>query len=327
MAQAGAGGGGDVLEALPSQAAVQHGRLAVAQVAALERLDLGKDVTVHQQYVAPAVIVGIQEAAAPAHESRIDAEAVMHRRIVEIPAAAIGVQGRALVGEIGAEDIVMAVAIDIPGRHAHAGERLSMLVKGSAAQDRLVPEGAVALVDVQDRRRAVAGDVDVRPAVAVKVAANGSERVIPSRGADAAGKGCVREAAGAVIAQELIAGERQPAGPAGDWDVAIEAVRVLARLGRPLEIEFEVVGDKKVEVAVPVGVEEGAACAVAAAVGNRQALEPRAGPIAVETVLSPISNEQVGEPVVVHIAHAGALAPAFATQPRALGHVGEAPPP
>ncbi len=65
---------------------------------------------------------------------------------------------------------------------------------------------------------------------------------------------------------EDVAVERQAARPAIDGDSPIEAIRIRSGLRGGVEVEFQIIGDEEVQLAVIVVVDEGAASVVADAV-------------------------------------------------------------
>ncbi len=149
--------------------------------------------------------------------------------------------------------------------HAHAGQRLAVIVERRAAHQSLVHELPVSLIDVEDRRRLVARHIDVGQPVAVEIAGEHAERVIAIGLRDAAFIGDVAKDA-ALVVIENIAIERQSARAAIHGDAAIEAIRIGARLRRGVEIEFQIIGDEEIELAVVVVIDEGAAGVVANAI-------------------------------------------------------------
>jgi hypothetical protein len=142
---------------------------------------------------------------------------------------------------------------------------LTIFVKRGAAKEGFVFDGSVLLVDVEDGGCAVAGDIEVCPAVSVEVSSDNTEGVVATGSGDAGGLGHVGELPRPVVPIEDIAIERKPARPAGGGDVAVVAVRILAGFGRRLEVELEIVGDEQIEIAVAIVIEESAAGVLARA--------------------------------------------------------------
>ena len=125
--------------------------------------------------------------------------------------------------------------------------------------------------------------------------------------------------------------EGQAARSAVDGQPQVPTVSIGAGLGRRVEAELEIVGDKQIETAVAVIVEEGAAGVVAHAILNearfaRHIAKAFAAFVAIEHVLAPVSDEEIGIAVVVVIARADALRPAGASNSHLLGDVAVAAP-
>ena len=80
-------------------------------------------------------------------------------------------------GEVGHEQLGQAVAVDVLGVDPHARLGLALLVEGGARGLGGVLERAVALVEEEEVRVHVVGDVDVDLAVAVEVGRDDAEAV------------------------------------------------------------------------------------------------------------------------------------------------------
>ena len=72
-------------------------------------------------------------------------------------------------GEVGVEDVLVAIVVEVAGIDAHAGRGLPVAIERHACQQALVPERAVLLVDPEEVGQPVVGDVDIAPPVAVEV--------------------------------------------------------------------------------------------------------------------------------------------------------------
>ena len=97
--------------------------------------------------------------------------------------ADVQVERVALVVQIGDEQILVAVTVDVAEIDAHASLGLSHPVDRHAGQQRLVAERArSALVDPELIRVAVVGDVDVEPAIVVVVGGEHAESAAPRPG-------------------------------------------------------------------------------------------------------------------------------------------------
>ena len=134
-----------------------------------------------------------------------------------------------------------------------------------------------------------------------------------------------RKHAALVVIQD-VAIEGKPARSAIHRDAAIKAVRIRARLRRRVEIEFQIIRDKEVELPVVVVIDKCAAGVIANAILSqmnfrRDVFEAMSAHVAIERILSPVSDEQIGKPVVIVVARADALRPAFACEAQGFRHV------
>src|SRR5439155_21083547 len=129
---------------LDSRTALQRNILKLSVAIAIEQLalgvagfggqllDLGIDVAVADQNVGPAVIIHVKKSAAPTQIARIQSQAAFEGAVFEISVATIAVQRMRVAGEIGLEDVEVAVAVVIGGGDSHAGLRLAGGTEGGA---------------------------------------------------------------------------------------------------------------------------------------------------------------------------------------------------
>src|SRR5215813_14625925 len=96
--------------------------------------------TVDQQQVLPAVVVEVDEAAAPSDISGIVRQTCRGGHLVELPRAAVTIKRLAFVREIRSKDVRSAVPVIVSGCNSHAGHCPSVLIVGNAAKDRLFVE-------------------------------------------------------------------------------------------------------------------------------------------------------------------------------------------
>ena len=152
-----------------------------------------------------------------------------------------------------------AVAVVVAGGDTHAGLRAAVLAVGGAALHGYVCERAVVVVAVEDGRRRVGGNVDVRPAVVGQVGGDGRHGIASGDARDARPLRDIDEHTVALVVIEEVGVGRKPLGTAIDWDAFPEAVRTLTRFSRRREIEPQVVGDEQIEPPVAIVVHERAA--------------------------------------------------------------------
>ena len=103
---------GDVGESSVAVVVIKNSRFlkVAAEVLAV---DFGIDVAVNQQKIGPAVIVEVEEHRAPSQILRVQAESGGEGDVVECAVAVVAIEGGGVVGEIGFEDVELAVAIEV----------------------------------------------------------------------------------------------------------------------------------------------------------------------------------------------------------------------
>src|SRR5258708_1559985 len=293
----------------------------------LELLDFGIDVAVANEDVGPAVIVHVEKTAAQAEILCVPAEAGLESGVFEIRAAEIAVQRRRVAGEICFDEIEIAVEIVIGGGDAHAGLRFAVGTERAAGFDGDVREGAVFLVLIESAGRGIVCDVNVRPAVVVEIGGKDTETVSAGCFEDAGffadvGKGTV-----AVVVIENVFATVESRWTAGDHNAFVEA-RAGFGNGRGFQVEIDVIGDEKIEVAIAIVVDKSAA-GVPALAGAGDACffgdvgEGGVAVVVVENIFAEVGDEKIVETVVVVIADADALSPARMMQAGFGSDVGE----
>src|SRR5262249_42286441 len=177
-----------------------------------------------------------------------------------------------------------------------------------------VNEFSVVLVLIKGAGGGVVGDVDVGPAVVVEISGQDPKTVGAVGVEDGGFFGDVAEGAVAIVVIEDVFSTFEARGATGDHDPLIEARAGFGnRCGG--QVQVDVVGDEKVEVAVAIVVDEGAA-GVPALAGPRDTgpfrdvSEGAVAIVVIEDVFAEVGDEQVLEAVVVVIANANALSPA-----------------
>src|SRR5580704_16807362 len=218
----------------------------------------GIDVAVDQQEIGPTVIVEIEKHGAPAEILGVQAEAGVKSDIVEGAIAVVAIERGSVVGEIGFENVQVAVAVEIRNGGTHASLFFSVFVESRARKDGYIGEGAVAIVVVEHAGSAVAGDKNVRPTVFVKIQRGYTEGVVAIGLIDVGFLGDVFDGAVATIVVKEIRSPWQAARTAHDRHALPQAIGAFARLRRIVEIEIDVGGDEKIELAVTIVVDESA---------------------------------------------------------------------
>ena len=128
------------------------------------------------------------------------------RRRAHVPEDAlsiVGVEVRALAGELGDEQVFIAVVVEVAGVHPHAGFGLALVGQRGAGHQGVVTKGAVALVDPQQVLLAIVGDENIHPPVAVVVGGGDAQRR-PECAADQRRRADIDESAPALIAVQAV---------------------------------------------------------------------------------------------------------------------------
>ena len=226
---------------------------------------------------------------------------------------------------MGHEQVLVAVVVEVAGVHPHARLGHAHLAERRAGEQAGVAERAVALVDPEQVVRAVVGDVDVDPPVAVEVGGGHAEGR-PETAADERGLAHVDEAPLPRVAVQVVRGP-----PVGFGRTVVARVGQGAALDAALQRVVHVVADVEIEPAVAVVVDEGGRYAESsgradAPLGRRLG-ERAVAAIDVQLVRAVVGQEQVGPAVVVHVARRHAQAIAVRLDAAVRGDVGEAQPP
>src|SRR5947208_745764 len=104
LAECGASTLGDIVECPVASVAVEN-RWILEAYGCVESIHFRERVAVYQQQILPTVIVEIEEAAAPAYVSRVDCEPCAGRCVIKLGTSAITIEGLALVGKVGTENV------------------------------------------------------------------------------------------------------------------------------------------------------------------------------------------------------------------------------
>src|SRR6185437_10984496 len=181
---------------------------------------------------------------------------------------------------------------------------------------------------VENAGRAVAGHVDIGPAVIVVVQSGNAERVVAGGPVNVRLGADVFESAIAAIMVENIFRPLQATGAAHHGHTLPQAGRPVAGLRRVGQVEIHIVGDHQVELAVSVVIHECATRAPGFAraghAGFFRQFAKGAVIVVIEAVFAVIGDIQIFPAIIIVIPHAHALPPAgSSSQPRLHRHVGE----
>src|SRR5260370_17943742 len=89
--------------------------------------------------------------------------------VVKSAIGVVAIERSGVVGEIGFENIELAVAVVVGNGGTHAGLFAAIVIEGSASGHGEIGEGSVAIVVIKDAGGAVAGNIDIGPAIVVVV--------------------------------------------------------------------------------------------------------------------------------------------------------------
>ena len=178
------------------------------------------------------------------------------------------------------------------------------------------------VVHQQQRGSHVAGHEDVGPAVLVGIDAECRQSVGAAQCGNAGLARDIGEGSVAVVAVEVVLrlGQAQRAAHRGHA-LVIAVGNSQGGFGSGGQIDFKIVGDEKIEMAVAVVIHKSAAGAVARFGVHQSGLGGHIGEgavavIAVEPILSVVGEEEILPAVVVVVAHADALGPAWVGRAR-----------
>src|SRR5689334_2118703 len=284
--------------------------------------------SIHQEQVRPAVVIEIKKHCTPPEILRVGAETGGKSHVRKRAVSVVVVESGGVVGKVRFENVRTSIAIVVGNGGAHARLFAPVLIEGNSAEDGCIGKSAVTVIVVKNAGSAVAGDIDIRPAVVVVVQSRDAETIVARRMGKPGALGCIREPSTALIVVEHVTGRFEPARPAHDRSALPETGRVLARKGRRGNIEIYIVCDNKILQHIAVVVDKRAACAPLGSVssyacGCGNFLESPIPFIVVEPVLSIVSDIEVLKAVIVVVAGANSLAPSAGFQTGLFSNVSE----
>ena len=213
-------------------------------------------VTVGEEQIDVPVVVVVEELQAPAAEKpRRLRDAVGRGDVREELAAVVLVKREHLLVDVGDEEILLAVAVEVGRVHAHAGPRRAVGAERDFRREADLFPFALAAVREQEVLHRVVRDEEVHQPVVVDIGSDDAEGL--AEGAlDVGAAARQREGAVAVVVIER-AGRRLE-----DARNAVEALSelVVAAEDVVLQRELDEAAEKQIELAVVVVVEPDGAC-------------------------------------------------------------------
>ncbi len=222
----------------------------------------------------------------------------------------------------------MAVEIVVADSDAHAGLLHAVFAESDAPQHAFLAKSAITIVHEEQTGSGVTGDVDVLPAVFIKIGGDDRHAVGGWGVVDAGFLSYVSEGPVAVVAIEGMLTGGQAARSAFDGNTFRAAVGIFARSGSVFERKTDVVGNKQIEMAVAIVIHERATSAKPRLVtqktsGFGDVGESAVAVVAVKRVLAEVGAKNVLEAIVVEVADADSASPADRMQTGFFGDVGE----
>src|SRR6185312_8202092 len=159
---------GNIFETPVAHVAIENLALRVSRLG-FQLLDLRINVPVTQQDVGPAVVIHIEETAAPAQVLGVQAESRGKSCVFEIRIPTVTVKRRSIAGEIGFDDVEVSVEVVVGGRNAHPGLWFSVRAQNTSGFDAYIFELSVLLVLIESAGGGIVGHIDVRPAIVVVI--------------------------------------------------------------------------------------------------------------------------------------------------------------
>src|SRR2546421_11096861 len=142
--------------------------------------------TVDYQEIGPAIVVIIEKPGAPAnvrqayrrHFSRVG-------NIGKRTLAVVVIESIVIIVEVRNEQVEFAVVIIIAECHAHAPLLTSVFIYRHTCGKPNILEGTVPIVVIEKVRSRIIGDKDIHQTIAIKIARNYTQSVVPARIIDA----------------------------------------------------------------------------------------------------------------------------------------------
>src|SRR6185437_7600663 len=185
----------------------------------------------------------------------------------------------------------------------------------------------VAVIEIE-ARRGIASDVNVGPAIVIEIGRYRGHAVTASCLCNARSFADVLKVPFTVVVKKIATAWDQSARAAFHRHAFPVAVRGGTWFWKRVQIERQVVGDEKIQMAVAIIIDPGAAGPpqlrrLDKACFFRHVGECAIPVVAVEDVLAPVSDEEVFEAIVVVVANGNGARPSFANKPGLFGDIGE----
>src|SRR6201987_1819328 len=167
---------------------------------------------VGDQYSGPAAVVEVEELNAPTQQPCDFGEAGDLRHVIEKIITTVQIEGGGIVAEICFDDVLKARMGKVVRRYSHAALQSAVFVVGYPRGLGHLRESSVMIVVVEKAGGRIAGHVDVRPAIVVKICRHRCESVTTGRFCDSGFLRDVGERPVAVVVVERVYRFLQAAG-------------------------------------------------------------------------------------------------------------------
>src|SRR5580704_11505672 len=215
-------------------------------------------VAVNLEKILPAIIVVIEEAAAPRDVLIVDANSGGKRNIVESAVSIVVVEVASVVGKVCFENVEPAVAVVIGHAYAHSGLLVAILAIGAAGDHSYIRKCTVVIVVKKNARLRIDGYINIRPAVVVEIIGHGRNGIARARLQNPGFFGDVSKSSVAVVVIQEIGVSEKATRPAHRRNAFPLANGRFAWRWSFFGVEFDVVADEKIETAIAVIVEPSA---------------------------------------------------------------------
>src|ERR1051325_2148610 len=159
---------GNILKPPVSQVFVyQTWILKLLRTVSLVNLWINVAIDLHD--VGPAVVIKVGEATSPSDITIVDCDPGWEGHIGKASVSIVVIQVAGIVGKIGFEDVEPSIAVVVGNRNSHACLLVSILAVSAACCDGDVSERTVVVVVIQNAGLGVYRNINVRPAVVVKI--------------------------------------------------------------------------------------------------------------------------------------------------------------
>src|SRR5271165_3951527 len=219
----------DVFEFAVSKIQVKQPRLSIRR-SQMRPINLGINVPVSDEDAEPPAVVYVEEHGAPTQVLSIEAKTGVEDSGSKSSVSVVQVERRDIVRKICLEYVGPAVAVVISYCRSHASLFAAVFVVGHAGIGSYIREGSIPVVAIENAWSSIAGDIDIRPAIAIVVERGDTQAVMPIRVGNATYLTYIFKLSSAEIVIEDVRCIGQPARSAHDRRAFPDARETFTRL-------------------------------------------------------------------------------------------------